>query len=109
MNWRDDALCAQVDTAIFFPPKGGSTKPAKRVCSLCPALDVCREYAVTRDERFGIWGGLSERQRTAERRQRGLPPVCQMCREVAVSGGVYYCRGCASPDTIRLRAQRAAA
>lgn len=61
--WRDDALCAQTDPGLFFPEKGESTGPAKDVCSRCPVRDPCLEHAVLNDERFGIWGGLSEGQR----------------------------------------------
>jgi WhiB family redox-sensing transcriptional regulator len=61
--WMDDALCAQVDTEIFFPEKGGSTREGKKICALCSVRDECLMFAVDRQERFGIWGGLSERER----------------------------------------------
>lgn len=63
MPWQDDALCAQVDPEMFFPEKGGSTREAKKVCSNCSAKQECLAYALKNDERFGIWGGLSERER----------------------------------------------
>ena len=63
LPWRDDALCAQTDLDAFFPEKGESTRPAKRVCSRCPVRAECLEYALAHDERFGVWGGLSERER----------------------------------------------
>lgn len=69
-TWITDALCAQVDNEIFFPPKGGSTKDAKRVCMACPARVACLEAAMARDERFGIWGGLSERERRELKKRR---------------------------------------
>lgn len=63
-DWRDDALCAQVDTDVFFPEKAGaSSAPAKRVCALCPVTAQCLQFALDNRERFGIWGGLSERER----------------------------------------------
>lgn len=46
-----------------FPEKGGSTREAKRVCVGCEVRVECLEYALANDERFGIWGGLSERER----------------------------------------------
>lgn len=62
--WQDDALCRQVDIGdLFFPDKGGSTKEAKAVCAQCPVVDQCLEYALAHQERFGVWGGLSERER----------------------------------------------
>lgn len=61
--WMADAFCAETDPEAFFPDKGGTTKPAKTICSSCAVQAECLEYALTHDERFGIWGGLSERER----------------------------------------------
>ncbi|MDO5700740.1 MAG: WhiB family transcriptional regulator [Bowdeniella nasicola] len=67
--WYEAALCAQTDPEAFFPEKGGSTRDAKRVCSTCPVRGKCLEYALANDERFGIWGGLSERERRSLKRR----------------------------------------
>jgi WhiB family redox-sensing transcriptional regulator len=69
MGWQDRALCAQTDPEAFFPEKGGSTREAKRVCRGCDVRAECLEYALENDERFGIWGGLSERERRRIKRQ----------------------------------------
>nr|WP_278189739.1 WhiB family transcriptional regulator [Brevibacterium sp. ZH18] len=63
LSWQDQALCAQTDPEAFFPEKGGSTREAKRVCASCDVRSECLEYALANDERFGIWGGMSERER----------------------------------------------
>lgn len=63
LTWQERALCAQTDPEAFFPEKGGSTREAKRVCLTCDVRGDCLEYALQNDERFGIWGGLSERER----------------------------------------------
>jgi WhiB family transcriptional regulator, redox-sensing transcriptional regulator len=63
LAWQDRALCAQTDPEAFFPEKGGSTREAKKVCRACEVRTECLEYALEHDERFGIWGGLSERER----------------------------------------------
>uniref|UniRef100_UPI0015584E4D WhiB family transcriptional regulator n=1 Tax=Geodermatophilus sabuli TaxID=1564158 RepID=UPI0015584E4D len=68
--WRLDALCAETDPEAFFPEKGGSTREAKRVCTGCAVRAECLEFALANDERFGIWGGLSERERRRLRLQR---------------------------------------
>ncbi len=68
LAWQADALCAQVDPEAFFPEKGGSTRDAKRICAACDVRAECLEYALQNDERFGIWGGLSERERRRLRR-----------------------------------------
>jgi WhiB family redox-sensing transcriptional regulator len=68
-SWQDRALCAQTDPEAFFPEKGGSTREAKKVCRTCEVRAECLEYALEHDERFGIWGGLSERERRRLKRQ----------------------------------------
>ena len=68
LSWQERALCAQTDPEAFFPEKGGSTREAKKVCVGCEVRSECLEYALANDERFGIWGGLSERERRRLRR-----------------------------------------
>lgn len=70
-EWQDQALCAQTDPEAFFPEKGGSTREAKRICQACAVRDECLEYALEHDERFGIWGGLSDRERRRLKREIG--------------------------------------
>ena len=69
-QWQERGLCAQTDPEAFFPEKGGSTREAKRICQGCEVRDRCLEYALANDERFGSWGGLSERER--RRLKRGI-------------------------------------
>jgi WhiB family redox-sensing transcriptional regulator len=71
LSWQDKALCAQTDPEAFFPEKGGSTREAKRICVSCEVKQECLEYALMQDERFGIWGGLSERERRRLKRKAG--------------------------------------
>jgi len=63
LGWQEKALCAETDPEAFFPEKGGSTREAKKVCMGCEVRVECLDYALENDERFGIWGGLSERER----------------------------------------------
>jgi WhiB family redox-sensing transcriptional regulator len=69
LTWQERALCAQTDPEAFFPEKGGSTREAKRVCLSCDVRSECLEYALGHDERCGIWGGLSERERRRLKRR----------------------------------------
>ena len=69
-QWQDRALCAQTDPEAFFPEKGGSTREAKKICLGCEVRHEFLDYALAHDERFGIWGGLSERER--RRLKRGI-------------------------------------
>lgn len=70
ISWHVDALCAEVDAEIFFPEKGQSTREGKKVCRSCVVRAECLEYALETGQRFGIYGGTSERER---RRLLGLP------------------------------------
>jgi WhiB family transcriptional regulator, redox-sensing transcriptional regulator len=88
-NWQDRALCAQTDPEAFFPEKGGSTREAKRVCCACDVRAECLQYAFDHDERFGIWGGLSERER---RRLHRTAPGDVAVPQPAVRG--QLCPGC---------------
>ncbi|HEY0118460.1 MAG TPA: WhiB family transcriptional regulator [Cellulomonas sp.] len=69
LSWQERALCAQTDPEAFFPEKGGSTREAKKVCTQCEVRSECLDYALAHDERFGIWGGLSERERRKLKRR----------------------------------------
>lgn len=88
--WWADGLCAQVDPGLFFPDKGGSTREAKAVCAACPVRAECLEYALAHDERFGIWGGTSERERRRLKRgaQRAIEHVDDQADDAAVVGVV---------------------
>ncbi|MGW1543648.1 WhiB family transcriptional regulator [Streptomyces sp. NPDC002309] len=66
--WQAEALCAQTGSDFFFPEPGSSVREAKRICGLCEMRAVCLDYALTNDERFGVWGGLSEKERLQLRR-----------------------------------------
>ena len=61
--WQEQARCREHDPELFFPEKGGSSREAKRICSECPVRIECLNYALRRDERYGVWGGMSERER----------------------------------------------
>jgi WhiB family redox-sensing transcriptional regulator len=63
LSWLDHGLCAQTDPDAFFPDKGASSKAAKQVCRGCEVRERCLQYALDHNERFGVWGGLSDRER----------------------------------------------
>lgn len=71
-RWQERANCLGVDPDLFFPERGASTREAKGVCRGCEVRVECLEYALDHGEKFGIWGGLSERERRRVRRQRAL-------------------------------------
>ena len=71
-GWQEEANCSGVDPDLFFPERGASTREAKAVCANCKVRPDCLEYALSNGEKFGIWGGLSERERRRLRRQRAI-------------------------------------
>lgn len=74
-TWRDRALCREVDPEIFYPARGGDPRPGKAVCGQCSVRTPCLDYAMDANERYGIFGGLSVKERDALRRQRLAPVV----------------------------------
>ena len=71
-RWQERANCLGVDPDLFFPERGATTKEAKSVCGGCEVKNECLEYALRHGEKFGVWGGMSERERRRIRRQRAL-------------------------------------
>lgn len=61
--WWEDAACQGTDNDTFYPDKGGSIRDATRLCRVCPVVDACLNWAITRNERHGVWGGMSTQQR----------------------------------------------
>ena len=76
----DDAKCAGDQVNGYFPERGTAqitARDAKAICNgedntgaVCPAKAKCLEYALERKERFGIWGGMSERERAKVAKER---------------------------------------
>jgi WhiB family redox-sensing transcriptional regulator len=72
MAWQDFANCRGADPDLFFPERGASTRAAKTICRECSVQDACLEFAIVSSEKFGIWGGMSERERRKIRKQRQI-------------------------------------
>jgi WhiB family redox-sensing transcriptional regulator len=70
-HWSDDAACAGVETAAFFPVATGGVPAsleaayAKSFCARCPVRPDCLGHALTFREDFGVWGGMDEDERAA--------------------------------------------
>jgi len=66
-HWQFGAACRDAARVDFYPPFGRERKRdrlqreqrAKAVCATCPVTTPCLEAAVQRDERYGVWGGLT--------------------------------------------------
>lgn len=68
--WHADATCAGTDPDLWFPTRGEETAEAKQICAGCPVREPCLEYALRKNEQWGIWGGMSRRERDRVRRDR---------------------------------------
>ena len=63
------ANCRYVDKSVFFPGKYDSNKPAKSICAKCIVIEDCLEMAITNNEEYGIWGGMTSRERREYKRR----------------------------------------
>lgn len=77
--WQDSAVCAQIGGDIWHPERGTSMKEAKGICADCPVRRQCLQHAIDHDERFGIWGGLSERERRRLKAADQTPSDTGLC------------------------------
>lgn len=74
--WQERGECRRPNHGqLWFSPdeeRGRARRnrelKAKAVCMTCPVLDTCRRHALTVDEPYGVWGGLSEADRHPRRR-----------------------------------------
>lgn len=71
-SWMLFANCRGMDPELFFPPRGASLEPIREVCRSCACQKACADYAINNGEVFGVWGGLSERERRRIRKARRL-------------------------------------
>jgi len=69
-DWRQDAACRDLDTAIFFPDSEEESAQAQAVCAACPVRQACLEFALITRQDDGVWGGLTETERRRVRRRR---------------------------------------
>lgn len=71
--WVADALCPQSDPEAFFPEKGNQAQPARQICLQCPVRAECLDFAIRTGQRYGVYGGFSDRER--EYLMRGRNPL----------------------------------
>ena len=69
-SWKAEANCHDADPELFFPPRGGSTEPAKEFCRGCDVRQQCLDYSFAINENFGVWGGVSQFERLKIRRAK---------------------------------------
>ena len=111
-SWMDVAECKGMDPELFHPNRGEDTAAAKAVCVKCLARVECLEYALTNNEKVGIWGGTSERERRAMRRELNLAKPKPPIRHGTVRGATTHrargeepCQSC--KDAVNVYAREA--
>lgn len=71
-DWQEYSNCLGANPDVFFPDRGTPLKAAKAICNDCVVQEDCLEYALENGEKFGVWGGTSERQRRSIRKARNI-------------------------------------
>jgi len=61
--WAVFAACKDEKSMKFFPQNRQEEREALAICSICPVVEDCLDHAIQTNERFGVWGGTTERQR----------------------------------------------
>lgn len=94
-SWQALGLCREVDPELFFPEKGCNTvDDARRICGGCDVRQECLSYALDNNERFGVWGGMTERER--KKLQRLLPVTVSKLSAVHIVVGRLTSKGASS-------------
>ena len=89
-RWRELAACRGTDLNLFFPGRGESAEPARQVCAACPVRQPCLDYAISNAITYGIWGGLTERERRSLRTSYLRAVRLERDRDVAVTVAAGY-------------------
>lgn len=79
LSWASKGACADLvqwagpaeRNRLFFPMQGQPTEPGKAICRRCPVIEQCLDHAL-KFEKYGIWGGTSEKQRRQMRAELGI-------------------------------------
>ena len=67
-DWAGLGACVTSDPDALFV-KGAAQQQAKTVCQRCPVVAECLAEALDHRTEFGVWGGMTERERRALLRQ----------------------------------------
>lgn len=99
LAWMLKGVCRHEYPDIFFVEAGKSAEEARRVCARCPVLQTCRDWAIATDQKLGIWGGMTRRERikVANDGKSMILTIqgCPVCRTpfMPKSRNHHYCSG----------------
>lgn len=86
-DWMTDASCVgHPNSEIFFTDREHASEyviKARQVCADCPVWRNCLDFAISHSEEYGVWGGLTNRERIQVRRQNEVAK-CIKCRLIRV-------------------------
>jgi WhiB family redox-sensing transcriptional regulator len=82
-DWRDDALCTEVDPDVFFPSSSGVPYLAKQVCLVCPVRQQCLDFAMSTPVE-GVWGGTTYAERVDRAKSDGYRYRAQADSDLAI-------------------------
>lgn len=73
-DWRSLSACARAQSDLFFPLSSASVcapqiTAAKAICARCQVRRQCLDFALRTRQQYGIWGGLTEDERSRELRR----------------------------------------
>lgn len=92
-EWNTKAACRGTDPDDLFV-QGAAQNRAKAVCGGCPVRAECLADALDSRVEFGVWGGMTERERRALLRRR--PQVTSWRRLLATAKAAYEAEGAAT-------------
>jgi WhiB family redox-sensing transcriptional regulator len=106
INWMESALCRQTDAELWFPDRENpnpaglirSIRAAQNVCRSCPVQTECLDYALSNNEKFGVWAGINMNTAKAHtreelRRQRGIKVREVFSHGTEAGARAHYRRG----------------
>lgn len=111
-DWRTQALCTKSDGDRWFPDPGGTATPAKTICNQCPVQTQCLDQALTNNENFGIWGGLTPTERHHLKRSPKPPNQCRNGHTLTddntriTASGIRRCRLCQNEAARKAKARK---
>lgn len=70
MRWMSKANCQGVPVSVFFPKSGTRPHDGLLLCQTCVVKDECLNYALVNNIHWGLWGGMTERERFREKQRR---------------------------------------
>jgi len=108
-EWMAAGLCAEIDPDLFYPESGAPNRDAKRICAGCDVRAECLAYALAHRERFGVWGGTTERERRRMRRAPVTPApdrrtgVIRQLATTLTDPEIAVRLGCSARTVLRIR------